>query len=116
VNRLLAPDRARLAKVLPLPGSDKAGEVTAAAAAAHRILVKAGLTWSDILSLNAPEHQEPLRGTWRATCSELQKHEGDLRPWERGFVADLPRFQRLSTKQRYCLNEIASRVLARGKS
>jgi hypothetical protein len=48
---------------------------------------------------------------WRTTCSELQKRAGELRPFERQFVADLPRFQRISTKQRYVLNEIASRVL-----
>jgi hypothetical protein len=103
--------RARMAKVLPLLGSDKQGERDAAALAAHRILVKAGMTWSEILAVRPIEHREPLMRRWRTTCAELQKRQGDLRPWERGFVADLPRFQRLSTKQRYCLSEIAQRVL-----
>jgi hypothetical protein len=38
-----------------------------------------------------------------------------LRPWERNFVADLQKFQRISTKQRYILNEIARRVLGESR-
>jgi len=52
-----------------------------------------------------------LHSTWRTTCAELIKRAGDLRPWERKFVADLPGFPRISTKQRYVLKEIADRVL-----
>jgi hypothetical protein len=112
MTALPAPDRAKLAK-LPLPASDKPGEVVAAAAAAHQILDKAGLSWGDILTVKPPEHREPFLGTWRTTCAELRKRPGDRRPWERSFVADLPRFQRLSVKQRYCFKEIADRVLGR---
>jgi hypothetical protein len=108
--------RARLAKVLPLLSSDKQGERDAAALAAHRIMTKAGVSWDNILPTATPPHREPLIGTWRTTCSELLKHQGNLRAWERGFVRDLPNFQRLSTKQRYCLNEIATRVLRRGEA
>jgi hypothetical protein len=75
----LEDPRARLAKVLSLLGSDKAGEVVAAAAAAHRILVKAGISWGDILATAPPPHREPLMGTWRTTCTELLKHPGSLR-------------------------------------
>jgi hypothetical protein len=101
--------RAKLAKVLPLLGSDKAGEVVAAAAAAHRILVKAGLSWPEILALE-PHRGEPLLGVGRQTCAQLQKRPGDLRVWERKFVSDLPRFHGISTKQRYILAEIATRA------
>jgi hypothetical protein len=101
--------RVKLAKVLPLLGSDKPGEVVAAASAAHRILVKSGLSWDEVL--RQPERREPLIGTWRTTCAELQKRHGDLRVWERRFVADLPSFPRISSKQRYILAEIADRVL-----
>lgn len=91
--------REKLAKVLPLLGSDKGGERDAAALAADRILTKAGLTWPEIFAGKSPEHREPLLGTaWRKTCAELQKRPGALRPWERGFVTDLPRFLRLSMK------------------
>jgi hypothetical protein len=111
MSALPAACRAKLVKVLPLLGSDKPGEVVAAASAAHRILVKAGLSWGEIPAVKPPEHREPLLGTWRTTCAELQKHQGSLRPWEKNFVANLPNFQRLSTKQRNCLREIAERVL-----
>jgi hypothetical protein len=107
--------RTKLIKVLPLLGSDKPGEVVAAASAAHRILTKAGLSWDDILAATPSQHREPLLGTWRTTCAELQKHQGSLRPWERGFLRDLPNFQGLSTKQRYCLKDIAERVLRSGR-
>lgn len=112
MTALSAPDRAKLAKVLPLLGSDKQGERDAAALAAHRILLKAGMSWGDVLAAKPPEHREPLIGTWRQTCIELAKQPGSLRPWERGFVTDLPKFQRLSTKQRYVLQE-TRRVLGR---
>jgi hypothetical protein len=104
--------RARLAKVLPLLGSDKAGERDAAALAATRILKAARLSWDDLLRRPEPtEHREPLLGTWRTTCVALQKRQDSVRTWERKFVADLPRFLRISSKQRYILAEIADRVL-----
>jgi len=107
----LAPaDRERLTKLLGLLGSDFAGERDAAGLAAARLLQARGLSWPDLL-LPAPIHREPMMGTWRTTCAELAARPGDLRAWERGFVEDLPKFQRISTKQRYVLNEIAKRVL-----
>jgi hypothetical protein len=90
--------RARLANLLPLIGSDKQGERDAAALTAQRILAKAGLSWDDILAAAPAPHPEPLLGAWRTTCAELLKHQGSLRPWERGFVGDLPNFQRLSQR------------------
>lgn len=111
------PDvRSRLAKVLPLLGSDKAGERDAAALAAHRILTKAGLSWEQILAGSPPQPREPLIGTWRLTCGELMKRPGALKAWERTFLADLTRFQRISMKQRYVLKEIADRVLGTAMS
>lgn len=106
--------RAKLLKVLPLLGSDNAGERDAAALAASRILKGAGPSWGDLLSRPATEPREPLLG-WRATCAELQKRPGSLRGWERKFVTDLPRFPRISAKQRYILAEIAERVLLPGE-
>jgi hypothetical protein len=72
------------------------------------------MSWFDVL--DAKPHREPLLGKWRQTCTELLKHLGSLRTWERGFVPDLPRFQRLSTKQRYILAEIATRVLGQDEA
>jgi hypothetical protein len=114
MNSLTVKHRKMLLKVAPLLASDKSGEVVAAAAALQRVLEQAGLTWAQIIVDPADTHREPLRGRWRGVCAELQAKPGSLRPWERTFVADLPRFKRISTKQRYVLNEIASRVLHGG--
>lgn len=104
--------RAKLVKVLPLLGSDNAGERDAAALAACRILKATGLSWGDLLRSPEPaEHREPLLGTYRTTSIELQKRQNMLRAWARKFVADLPRFPRISSKQRYILAEVAERVL-----
>ncbi len=104
--------RNRLAKLLALLGSDKAGERDAAGLAAHRMLQQHDLTWSDLL-VPAPVEREPLHSTWRGVCAELAARPDGLRPWERHFVTDLPKFPRLSSKQRYLLQEIAARVLGR---
>ena len=80
---------------------------------ATAILDARGLRWGDaVKQMQAePVHREPMLGTWRTVCQRLRQRPGDLRSWELGFVTDLPRFRRLSVKQRYCLNEIARRVL-----
>ena len=104
-------DRAKLAKVLTLLGSDKAGERDAAALAAHRMLQQRGVTWADVMNPPAVEKALPELGAWRKTCAELMKRSESLRPWERGFIQDLPKFHRLSVKQRYVLKEISERVL-----
>jgi hypothetical protein len=55
--------------------------------------------------------RQPYHGRWRAVCRRLAERPEDLRPWERAFVADLPAFPRISTRQRYALRVIAERVL-----
>ncbi len=107
---LPAPARQRLVKLLGMLGSNHAGERDAAGLAAHRLLQQHKVGWRDLLA-PTPVYREPLHSTWRVTCAELMKRTGDLRPWERQFVADLPNFRRVSTKQRYVLSEIAKRVL-----
>lgn len=102
--------RTRLVKLLGLLGSDQPGERDAAGLAAHRLLQQCRVSWADLLA-KPPQHREPLHSTWRDTCAELMKRPGDLRAWEKTFVADLPNFRRISTKQRYVLQEIATRVL-----
>ena len=110
MTTLAAADRQRLAKLLGMLGSDHAGERDAAGLAAHRLLQRHGLTWETLLA-RPLVHREPLQSKWRATCAELANRQADLRPWERKFVADLPNFPRISSKQRYVLAEIAERVL-----
>lgn len=111
---LPATDRTRLAKALALLASDQPGEVAAAAEAATRIVQRSGLTWRQILKPPPVEKRLPELGTWRETVRQCLAGGGDLRPWERAFLADLPGFRRLTTKQRYVLKEIADRVLRRG--
>jgi len=109
---LTGADALRLSKLLGMLGSDHAGERDAAGLAAHQLIQKRGLTWRDALVREAPK-REPLYSTWRTACADLLQRSGDLRPWERKFVADLPAFKRISTKQRYVLFEIVDRVLKR---
>ena len=108
---LPADARSKLAKLLALLGSDKAGERDAAGLAAHRLVQRHGLTWPQILRPPPVEKQLPELGTWRQTVAKLLQHPHALRPWEIGFLRDLPGFRRLSVKQRYCLKKIAERVL-----
>lgn len=108
------PEKARadLQKILGLLESNLEGERDAAVRAATRLLERHGLRWCEILSaLPAPVKREPQFSTWRATCAELAKRPGYLRSWERKFIGDLLNFPRISTKQRYILDEIAERVL-----
>jgi predicted component of type VI protein secretion system len=105
--------RTKLAKLLAMLGSDHAGERDAAALAAHRLVTQAGITWRQVVTPPAIEKALPELGTWRTTVNECLAHRGALRAWEVKFLEDLPGFRRLSTKQRYCLKEIADRVLKR---
>jgi hypothetical protein len=111
---LSAASRTRLAKLLGMLGSDHSGERDSAGLAAHRLVQQAGLTWADVVSPPPGERELPELGTWRQTCRECLQQPGSLRAWELGFLRDLPRFKRLSVKQRYVLREIADRVLQRG--
>lgn len=111
---LPAADRTKLAKLLALLASDRPAERDAAGLAAHRLVQRVGLSWRQVLQPPAIEKRLPELGTWRQTVRDCLARPGDLRPWERSFLADLPGFRRLSTKQRYVLKEIADRVLRRG--
>ncbi|HET8637058.1 MAG TPA: hypothetical protein VFL96_09440, partial [Acidobacteriaceae bacterium] len=88
-----------MAKILGLLGSDRPGERDAAALAAHRFVQQRGIAWVDVLNPPPVEHQLPELGTWRATCRACLAHPDRLRPWEIGFLEDLPKFRRLSVKQ-----------------
>ena len=110
---LAKSDRVRLGKMLALLDSDKEGEVLAAARAAVRPVRQRGISWHQVVEPPAVQKTLPEIGTWRQTVARCLEHPGALRRWEIGFLRDLPSFHRLSTKQRYCLKEIADRVLCR---
>ena len=109
-DALPAPARDRLAKLLGLLGSSHSGERDAAALAANRLLQQHNLTWQDMFSVK-PEGCQPPEWNWRATCEQLAARHDALRPWERGFVGNLPKFASLTAKQEHALSEIAKRVL-----
>jgi hypothetical protein len=111
MTALSPADRAKLIGILGMLGSDHDGERANAARMADRLLRQHGLTWGDVLAPRPQEKMMPLMGTWRTKCADLLERRGDLRPWEERFVADLPKFRRLSVKQRYVLDEIVARVL-----
>jgi hypothetical protein len=116
MNSLPEKTGADLQKVLGLLENHLEGEWDAAVRAATRLLERHGLRWCEVLSLlsaaaPAPVNREPVYTMGRATCAELAKRPGSLRPWEKRLVTDLPAFPRISTKKSYILDEIAERVL-----
>jgi hypothetical protein len=113
MTTLTAVMRTKLAKMLGMLGSDHPGERDAAGLAAHRLITQAGMTWTQVLRAPPVERRLPELGTWRGTVRECLARPSALRPWELGFLRDLTGFRRLSVKQRYCLKEIADRVLGR---
>ena len=105
-QEIAGAERKRLAAAAGGAGD---AERLAALAGAERILARHAL-----VALPRAPHREPQRIVWRETCRRLAERRGALRPWERNFVAGLPNFLRLSSKQRYILDEIARRVLGTG--
>jgi hypothetical protein len=85
----------------------------AAGLAAHRMVQQHGLGWRDVVEPPAIEKALPQLGIWRQTVARCLESPRALGPREICFARDLPEFRRLSTIQRYVLEEIASRVLAR---
>lgn len=109
-------NRRRLAGHLErMVATTDAAERDATSMAARRILDAHGMSWGDALNSPIPEKPLPELGVWRQTCKILLEQPKALREWERTFLADLPLFRRLSTKQRYCLKTIADRVLGPGR-
>lgn len=111
MSTLSTADRSRLVKLLGLLASDHIGERDAAALAANRLVQSRNVTWSDVVEPPAIEKQLPEMGAWRQTVSRCLERQSFLRSWEAKFLRDLSAFQRISTKQRNVLQEIADRVL-----
>jgi hypothetical protein len=116
---LSPPDRERLAKLLGMLGSKHQGERDAAGLAADRLVRAAGLSWSHVVCIPQSEpvhehHADPLN--WRMTAARCRQFETLINRWEDEFLAGLPRFPRLSAKQRNTLLAIVSRLRACGCS
>lgn len=113
---MIAPaQRTRLAAILGLLGSDHAGEVAAAGAAATRLLRAAGLTWTDLLSpvgIQAAPSTRPTgdRSMAEATC---RRYAGQLTAWECSFLDGIARRRSLTRKQAATLHNIAAELTQR---
>jgi hypothetical protein len=108
----------RLRNICARLSSDFPGERAAAGLLGTRLLKDRGLSWSDVVMPPTPLPSSRPAGEhmpWRQTVRDLLARPGSLRAWERDeFLPSLLRFQRLSSKQRNILDQIAARVLGRG--
>jgi len=119
---LASDTRRRLVNVLGMLGSSHAGERDAAGLAAHRIVRGAGLTWDALVTVPRVERQseppppprDPPAMDWRELARRCAANPSWLTEWERVFLAGLPRWPRLSAKQRAVLSGIALQLRARG--
>jgi len=101
----------RLAKMAGMLGSNHAGERAAAAAAATRLLRAHGLTWREVLLLQAvpPARPDPGADDWRGAAAACLARPDLLTQWEARFLRDLLAFPRVSPKQAATLDGIVAR-------
>jgi hypothetical protein len=120
VNALSASECEHLAKLLGMLGSDHVGEVANAGRLADKLVRAAGLTWPDVITPAQPPDVEtdtdPIGVDWRRTVGAANRYPHLLNRWEVEFLAGLPRFPRLSCKQRSALLKITTRLRACGCS
>jgi hypothetical protein len=119
MSALAASDRKRLARLLSMLGSGHAGERDNAARAAHRLVQQRGITWYDVVVAHpSPDTDDPdtdpIGANWRRIAAACRRYPLLLNRWETDFLAGLPRFPRLSTKQRSALLKIVVRLRACG--
>jgi hypothetical protein len=115
MSALATSDRVHLAKLLGMLGSDHAGERDNAARAAHRLVQQHGITWYDVVVTHPPpDADDPIGADWRRTAASCRRYPHLLNPWEADFLVGLPRFPRLSTKQRSALLKLLVRLRACG--
>jgi hypothetical protein len=116
---LAARDREKLVRCLRLLSSDLPGEVQAAGAAAHRIVVAAGLDWADVVGLSPPvvvnPSPDPPKSApgWRADLARCLRYPAQLTEWERQFLHSVSNVARPSLKQLGVLSGIVAKVSRR---
>jgi hypothetical protein len=116
---LAAADRQRLAKLLGMAGSQHDGEALNAARLANRMVRERGITWFDVMLPPEDRHSQQQATAdpsqdWRRTASACSRFPHLINRWEHEFLSGLPRFPRLSRKQRGCLDAIVVRLRACG--
>jgi predicted nuclease of predicted toxin-antitoxin system len=103
----------KLGKLLPLLGSDRDGEVVAAARAIDRALRSAGCDWHDLAArLSTPTSVTQISNTdWRAAVRFCTSRFGLLTEWEQNFIATLATYrERPTDKQIKLLRCISDRL------
>lgn len=110
-----AMPRETLARVLGLLGSSFDTEALAAARMAERLRLASGLTWQDLLSDTSSPTERPIppprhQPRWRDLMAKCQRRAERLSPWERDFLAGIACQSGLSTRQRACLERIATKI------
>lgn len=106
---MTSSDRVTVAKLLGLIGSAHDAEALAAARKAHELVKARGITWPDLLGLDAmpPEVEHvalarDLLGKGRTICT----------PWELRFLRGILAFKTLSPSQQDTLDGIREKVAA----
>ena len=109
MNHLTASDRSTIAKLLGLVGSNHDAEALAAARKAHELVKARGITWPDLLGLDAlpPEADHVV-----VARDLLGKGRGIITRWEAQFLRGILAFKALSDHQRQTLDGIREKVLA----
>lgn len=107
IQQISATDRAMLAKLLGLVGSDHDGEALSAARKAHDLLRAKGATWSDLLGLDTIPAEPHHVGVAREL---LSRGKGICTDWEMRFLRGVLGFKTLSTHQRQTLDGIREKV------
>jgi hypothetical protein len=101
----------KLKKLVPLLGSDKPGEVVAAAAALDRHLKSTGrdFHWLADAASSAPLGPAPEQH-WHTIVLECAEHKQRLSPKDREFLHGLMSYDQPTPKQRKWLYDIERRV------
>ena len=117
-------DRSKLAAILGMLGSDHAGERSAAALAADKLVRGKGLTWRDLLLATSAETPPPRRPAtpprrpptpmFKAEIDECLRNSAKLTTWETGFISDLLHRPHATQRQLEVLEQILRKVRATG--
>ena len=105
----------QLGAIAGMLGSDHAGERSAAAYQATKLLRRHGLTWREIIerALRDVEDDEPPL-SWRDQVDECLGRHWRLTNWEHAFVCELAGYQRTpSDKQLAILDRLYRKIQAR---
>ena len=106
---MTSSDRATVAKLLGLIGSTHDAEALAAARKAHELVKARGITWPDLLGLDA---LPPEPGHIAVARDLLGKGRNICTAWELRFLRGVLAFKALSDNQRQRLEGIREKVLA----